>query len=520
MQFFLKSTEASDPTRRVGPLGPGLDVRLRGLSARQHRILLHGALIGILALYVLLRLWRLHAYSLWYDEVFSVLVARSSWKELFWQVLLDRVHPPLFYALLKLWVGAFGDGLGTLRLFSVFFSTVAIVPLWSCMKRIGLFRQLSLALLLAIACNPFLIFYSQEVRMYALLGFLSILSVDLYLKQEENGSSRSPLLALVNLSLVLVHVAGAAVVGFEFLHSMLTGGKLRSRALQLALPAFGALLLWFIAIRLLVPHASAVAHNVSWIPRPTVMIEWKVLTHLLGGQMAVLALNFPIVIAPWLSHSPLKGYTRLLLSLSIATIGVVFAFSLIIRPVWQERYLIISVLPYYLLAGESIGKLPRKWSFACAIGVVIAAMLSLEYDLTHLSDRPKFGAFSAICHDLAQPLIASDDIVAAPLSFALNSNARAVEVVKSVSLSAPGELNFRVRDIAYSVGQRDSIDSAHSVHAREFLYAYDAASDVELARGVSPSDFQALGCRIQQLAETRGQGHHFALFHVSCLTAK
>ena len=253
MQFFLKSTEASDPTRLVGPLEPGLDARLRGLSARQHRILLHSAFIGILALYVLLRLWRLHAYSLWYDEVFSVLVARSTWKELLWQVLLDRVHPPMFYALLKLWVGAFGDGLGPLRLFSVFFSTVAIVPLWSCTKRIGLSRQLSLVLLLAIACNPFLIFYSQEVRMYALLGFLSIWSVDLYLKQEEKGSSRSPLLALVNLSLVLVHVAGAAVVGFELLHSMVTEGKLRNRALQLALPAFGALLLWFIAIRLLVP---------------------------------------------------------------------------------------------------------------------------------------------------------------------------------------------------------------------------------------------------------------------------
>ena len=187
---------------------------------------------------------------------------------------------------------------------------------------------------------------------------------------------------------------------------------------------------------------------------------------------------------------------------------------------WQERYLIISVLPYYLLAGESIGKLPRKWSFAGAIGVVIAGMLSLEYDLTHLPDRPKFVAFSAISHDLAQPLFASDDIVAAPLSFALNSSERAIEVVKSVSLSAPGELNFRVRDIAYSVGQRDSIDSARSVHAREFLYVYDAASDVELPHGVSPPDFQAFGCRIQQLAETRGQGHHFALFHVSCLAAK
>jgi len=54
-------------------------------------------LFGLLAvLFVGVRLWRLDASCLWFDEVFSVHAARHGWAALLDFVALDLIHPPLF----------------------------------------------------------------------------------------------------------------------------------------------------------------------------------------------------------------------------------------------------------------------------------------------------------------------------------------------------------------------------------------------------------------------------------------
>jgi uncharacterized membrane protein len=190
-------------------------------SEKAVRVLSFASAAIVASIYLSLRLSHLSSYSLWYDEVFSLVVARSQWSDLFRQVILDRIHPPLFYVLLKLWIAATGTSVRDLRLFSVFFSTLALVPLWDIMRRIKLTTGLRLALLFAIACNPFLVLYSQEVRMYSLLFFLSIWSLDLYLKQESAPSWVRFVWGFVNLLLVMVHIAGVAVVGCELAHAAL-----------------------------------------------------------------------------------------------------------------------------------------------------------------------------------------------------------------------------------------------------------------------------------------------------------
>ena len=62
-------------------------------------------------LYVAARLWRLTASCLWFDEIFSVHAARHTWGALWRFAAADLIHPPLFYALLKLWTAAGGESL-------------------------------------------------------------------------------------------------------------------------------------------------------------------------------------------------------------------------------------------------------------------------------------------------------------------------------------------------------------------------------------------------------------------------
>src|ERR1044072_2452626 len=83
-------------------------------------------LLLLVCLYVAARLWRLTAACLWFDELFSVHAARHTWGDLWRFVAADLIHPPLFYALLKLWTAAGGEALQWLRLFPALPATAAL----------------------------------------------------------------------------------------------------------------------------------------------------------------------------------------------------------------------------------------------------------------------------------------------------------------------------------------------------------------------------------------------------------
>src|ERR1044071_9702029 len=85
-------------------------------------------LLSLAALYVAARLWRLTASCLWFDEIFSVHAARHAWGALWRFAAADLIHPPLFYALLKLWAAAGGESLLWLRLFPALTAVAALVP--------------------------------------------------------------------------------------------------------------------------------------------------------------------------------------------------------------------------------------------------------------------------------------------------------------------------------------------------------------------------------------------------------
>jgi hypothetical protein len=484
----------------------------RGTS-RFHPAISLVALVTVLLIYIALRLRHLGTYSLWCDEAFSVFVAKSSWHDFFRQLLIDRVHPPLYYLLLKLWISVLGASVAGLRLFSVLFSALTLLPLWSCMKEVRLSPGLKLALLFAIACNPFLILYSQEVRMYSLLCLLSVWSFDLYLKQSSERPWLRILWSLVNVALVMVHVAGLAVVGCELAHAALARTAFWHR-LVTCLPALFALLSWIIAVKVFAPDPGRVLHNIAWISRLTPALEWKTLTHLLGSTLGAIVLNVPVAIAIWTRRNVERRFASLFLLLSIATMAFVFGFSMLVKPVWQERYLIITVIPYYLLAGDSIRQISPKWALRCTVAIAVVGLLSLEHNLTHRPDRPIFTSFVS---SSGEPIFASDDLAGAPLAIRQSSQEIPIRIIKASSLSNSGGLTLTVREVSYSIGEREGlIENAHYIHEKEFLYAFDTTADPMSPPGLLPSDLSSYGCAAEELAETRGQGRKFVFYKVSC----
>ncbi len=127
--------------------------------------------LALILLALILRLWRWDAQSLWLDEAMSWWWARLPFQETLARGLqiAGDPHPPLYYLALHLWSSAFGDGEGALRAFSILAGTLLVLPIYGLGRR--LFNPAVGAIAgLLVAVNPFLIWYSQEVRMYALLG--------------------------------------------------------------------------------------------------------------------------------------------------------------------------------------------------------------------------------------------------------------------------------------------------------------------------------------------------------------
>ncbi len=138
-----------------------------------------------------LRFHRLAAQSFWNDEGNSARLSERP-LALIIEGTASDIHPPLYYLLLHGWRDLAGASEFGLRAFSAFAGVLTVammVPLARAlcppgqMKAVSVAKEkkandLSLVIVAALltAVNPALVYYSQETRMYALLGLLAVLS--------------------------------------------------------------------------------------------------------------------------------------------------------------------------------------------------------------------------------------------------------------------------------------------------------------------------------------------------------
>ena len=134
--------------------------------------------IGGILLAFALRLHRLGAESLWYDETVSVFLATQSIPELIAHTARD-IHPPGYYLLLHAWdwlaQPSLTNGLEFLYAWPSLFWGVLLLPLIFAVGRRFFTARVALAALWLTAVSPYHIWYSQEVRMYTLAAGLGLL---------------------------------------------------------------------------------------------------------------------------------------------------------------------------------------------------------------------------------------------------------------------------------------------------------------------------------------------------------
>mgnify|MGYP000846219403 CR=1 FL=1 len=379
--------------------------------------------LAILLLAAGLRFYRIDYQSYWNDEGNTrVLVGRDT-ATLLRNTAAD-IHPPGYYLALKVWRALVGESELALRGFSALAGVVLVALVYRLGRGLAGARAAAAAAALA-AVNPFLIYYSQEARMYALLAAVSAGSFFLFERLWKKGLGDWRLASgycLVTAAGLYTHYAFGFVVIAQNLIALLrpaglgrvqTKSSLQSRVIRWLSVQAAVLLLYLPwlpnAYRQLTGWPAAREFHPLWqsfldLFRYLAFGRTLPTAEALWGLAAVAGLA---LLGLWRSAGssgpmsrpapqPSAAYLSLLVWLLVPA-GLTLAFGLLTEAF--SKFLLVAVPALCLLLGGAVGALteggsrltPPRWlaaGMAGALGLVVVSVTALS--LNNLYFNPAY----------------------------------------------------------------------------------------------------------------------------------
>jgi 4-amino-4-deoxy-L-arabinose transferase-like glycosyltransferase len=363
-----------------------------------------------------LRVHRIGDHNVWWDEGFSIYLARMPLLPMAVRTAAD-VHPPLHYAFLHYWDRLVGESEYALRYSSALFGLVDMALLfWLSRRYLGPIAALTATLLLAV--NRLHVEWSQEMRMYTLATALVLLSTACFLRLTAERDRRARwwlghlALSLAGLHTIYVFglaplcqsiavLLGARRLGLSFVARWLA---VQAAALALFLPwtlLFLAqprarpvliypidLLTWLRAVYTALPIGIS-AYLDSW-------------TAVTLGATALFALPLARRRRGWLW---LASYPPLLLS-PLILYGLSYPNPILYAPNLSVRYVILFLPLYCALVAVGLGVVAeRSRALGGAATLAALALCLLTTADLYGSRRPRdeYRSIASFIHSYAEP---------------------------------------------------------------------------------------------------------------------
>jgi len=270
----------------------------------------------VLLLAFALRVYRLGDQNVWWDEGFSVWVARHDLGTLT-TIAAGDTHPPLYYWLLHPWMLVTGPSEFAIRFPSLMFGVIAVALVYRLGRRLGGRSPILVATLatLLLATSRFHIWWSQEIRMYSLAAMWAVASA----------------LALMDFGSRQLDPPQSAIRNLK-------------SAIPYALTMAGGMYSLYLFAFVVAAEAMWVAWT-AWIWRKT--DHWKRLLIGWGGAMVAVAL----AMLPWLAYtlprmkswsaaSQFSPLTYLQLYWTVLTLGI----TTFVERFWAANLLVLGVI--------------------------------------------------------------------------------------------------------------------------------------------------------------------------------
>jgi mannosyltransferase len=321
-------------------------------------------LAAIILLATALRLLFLGHKSFWLDEVFSVYLARQSWPE-FVRALTEReANSGLYFLLLRLWL-PLGDGEFAVRALSVIPSVAAVPVLYALGRRLFDTRTALVGALL-LTLNASHIRYAQEARGYSLVVFLVTLATLLLVRLLQRPTRADWLGYVLSGTLaVYAHFFGVLVLMAHAVSLV----SLRRRDVPWRRLLAAALAMGVLCVPLVLFLARGDEGQIAWVKAPD---AWSVLQVLwvlagIGAEVTIyLALACIALGAGWRAWRA-RGSSfevwrfALLGAWLVVPLFVALALSSF-KPILVDRYLLVSLPAFVLLAAAGLERLPAGWN--------------------------------------------------------------------------------------------------------------------------------------------------------------
>lgn len=375
---------------------------------------------GLTVLAAVLRFYYLGHQGFWFDEGNTALLVHEAPGAMLGLIPQTESTPPLYYMAAWVWVRIFGDHEAGLRSLSAVAGVLTVPVAWAAARQLvsgwrtvtetgwmvtrgdqefEAGRRAGLIAAALAACNPFLIWYSQEARSYALLAFLSAVGLLLFAHARANPTKRALTGWVIACALaMLTHYYAAMLVVPEAAWLLWEHGRLRrvQVAVGLALACGAAL------IPLALSQNSTGRDD--WIAKaPFGLRLAQIIPQMLIGTGApartvlkFVAMALALVgLAPLLVPGAVRERRGALLAGGLAVSG--FLITLVLAAAGSDflitRNIIILWLPAAIAVAGGLAVAPRWLGEAvagglCVIGLVAAIGVDANYNLQRPDWRP------------------------------------------------------------------------------------------------------------------------------------
>ena len=333
-------------------------------------------LLGICLLAFALRLFSLDTQSIWWDEAISVHLARSSLAEIVAN-RSERLHPPLYFFLLKGFIALAGDSAFSVRFLSAWFSLLLVPALYAFGRR-WLDRRAGLIAAAVAACSPLYLAYAQEARVYALLPliYLALLAHTRHLTRPDPRLCWRDwlILAVVEALGLAFHYMSLFAVAYVLVTLIVRFRSRRTDLIRLLVVQGLVVLLllpWLLAV---IGNASAVSARVgmsnNWQAESVTLVHYLRLlwTFQLTGLTALVADPVAVGLTTAVALVLAVTLTRMLITSSASRpiIGLLLDWLIplssafivwCIRPLSHPRYVILFTPALLLLVAHALNNL-------------------------------------------------------------------------------------------------------------------------------------------------------------------
>ena len=368
----------SAPPRPVSPSRPSpLALRILALT--------------LLLLAFALRLYRLDFQELRGDEAFGYFFAQRDYTEIIdATIALQEPHPIASYFVLKTWLAAAGDSEFALRFPSAWFGVLTVALLLRLAQRIGFPRGPALLAMALLAISPYAIWHAQDARMYSMS--LALTTVTVWLGIETLQRQRVAWgLAYVGVAWLALHThyyAGFVLAGlnlFVFTRALFTP---RTRAnlmrwIMWQLLLLAAYLPWLASAATIVGNYAGNGDSPTFAAMaPRALAALAVGESIPPEQRGPLAFMAASLLSTGavrlLAGSATDRRNLWLLTCYLAVPVLATWWGAQSRPIFNERYLVASAPPFYLLlAAAFAGKHWHGWREFTLRWLTVAALAAL-----------------------------------------------------------------------------------------------------------------------------------------------